>query len=146
MSANEYRDRFGIRRTKPLTSTATRARFSASIATTIEAGKLEEHLAGNTDRASRAGLAGLAAKRALRAQGVDLPHGTAPTPRAVIENIVIAIEAGDLVATAVKRAGLAYSAYHANLLRFPDLKSRHVAVQPRRWQRRKALRTPDRDG
>lgn len=132
MSADAYRDRFGIRRGEPLTSAATRARFQQAIRQTIAAGALAEHYADNRARASSAGAIGREVKRALMATGLARPLGAPATPRAVIEAIVVAIEAGAKVATAVKRSPIVYSAFHGGLGRYPDLKVRVEAAKHRR--------------
>lgn len=125
ISADEYRDRFGIRRSQSLTSPMVRARFAASIAATIAAGKLDYHYAGNAARASAGAVKGAAVIRQLRARGIDPSPGAPHLPRETIGTVVKAVEAGAKVATAVKRAGIAYSAYHVGLARFPDMKARH---------------------
>lgn len=129
IDADEYRDRFGIRRGEPLTSPATRARMSDAIGRTIAAGKLDGHYAGNAARASDAGAAGDLAKRRLRAAGVEFPHGTPRTLRRHIRLIVEAVEAGAGVATAVKASPISYTTLHAGLKRHPDLKARVEAAK-----------------
>ena len=129
ISADEYRDRFGIRRSQSLASPAVRARFAASIAVTIAAGKLDGHFATNADRAVIAAAKGDAMKRRLKAQGINASPGAPHLCRDTIAAVVAAIEAGARVATAVKRLGISYSAYHAGLARFPDLKGRHDAAR-----------------
>jgi hypothetical protein len=125
ISADEYRDRFGIRRSQSLANPAVRARFAASIAVTIAAGKLDSHFATNADRASDAAAKANAIKRSLRAQGVNVSPGAPCLSRDKIAAVVASVEGGTRVATAVKQAGISYSAYHAGLARFPDLKGRH---------------------
>lgn len=131
LSADEYRDRFGIRRGEPLTSPSTNARLAARLRDTIASGALDEHFAGNADRAADAGHAAAVTKAGLRSAGVVLPHGSPPTPRVVIEAIVIAIEGGAKVATAVKRSPITYSTFHAGLGRHPELKARVAAAKRR---------------
>lgn len=132
MSADDYRDRFGIRRGEPLTSQATRARFQQAIRQTIAAGALAEHYAGNGARAGPASAIGHEVRHRLVAAGLVPPFGAPATPRAVIEGIVVAIEAGAKVATAVKQSPIVYSAFHAGLGRHPDLKIRVEAAKRRR--------------
>jgi len=131
ISADEYRDRFGIRRSQSLASPVVRARFAASIAATIAAGKLDHHFAGNAARANAAAVKGAATIRQLRAQGINSSPGARHLLQETIAAVVAAIEAGAKVATAVKQAGISYSAYHAGLARFPDMKARHDAARKR---------------
>lgn len=132
ISADAYRDRFGIRRGTPLTSPKTRARFATAIRNTIEAGGLARHYAGNVDRSARAAQLGAVVKRELVSAGIAMPHGTPQTPRAVIEAVVLAIEGGSKAGDAARQAGLSYSAYHSGLTRHLDLKARHQAALGRR--------------
>ena len=129
MSPDEYRDRFGIRRGVSLSGAASRARVGERMRRTIASGSLAPHYAGNAARALTAGLAGVAARETLRAGGTQMQLGN-PHPRATIADVVSTIEAGAKVSTAVKRAGISYSACHARLNRHPDLKARHYAARP----------------
>lgn len=124
MSADEYRDRFGIRRGEPLTSQAARDAFAASIRRTIDAGGLAEHYAGNADRASRAGRTGQAIRQALQDAGHAVAPGAPKLAKADVEAVIAAIEAGAKVATAVKRSPISYSGFHAALARHPELRER----------------------
>ena len=140
ITANEYRDRFGFRRGTPLTGAATRARFSESARRTIDEGKLDAHYAGNADRAVEASKIGAAVKRQMRAQGIDLPHGTPAVAREAIEMIVIAVEEGASVARAVRASAIAYSTFHAGLARHPDLHARIEQLRLTRGKLRAGVR------
>lgn len=133
ITAVEYRDRFGIRRSASLSSPAAYARASAAIRIQIDAGIFAAHYAGNAARAATANKAAITAKRELRASGVELWHGRPVTPREVLEAIVAEIEAGLKIGAAVNRSAISETAFRAGLARYPDLQGR---VNEAKWRRR----------
>lgn len=131
ITPDEYRDRFGMRRSEPLTSLATRAKFSDAITRTIAAGGLASHYAGNGSRAAAAGSKGAEQKSALRRVGVHFPNRVPDLTKEELAAVIHDISSGTIVAAALKRARISQSGYHKALTRHPDLKALHEAAKAR---------------
>jgi len=129
ISANEYRDRFGILRSAPLTSDATRSKMSAAISRTIASGALDAHYATNAERASDAAAEGNRIKAELGRAGQP---GTDDVTRArILTSTIEAVESGATIATAVKRSPIAHTTFFQWLTDFPELRERLSTAKSR---------------
>ena len=135
VSVEDYQDRFGIPRTRSLAGEETRAAFAASVTRSHEAGKLLAHVRQLAAQAGAHGEGSKRTKRLIAEQGVRRLGKEPSITHATVASIIATIESGVTAAGAVKRAGIAWSSFHAALRRHPDLKARYEALPIRKGRR-----------
>lgn len=131
ITAMDYRDMYGIPRSRKLTSAETRDTFAAQ-ARARGLGTDQEARRAASDTAvqkSRVAIKGLIASG--RVWGGRNRH-----PRETIAQVVSRAESGERPYQIVREMGIAWSAFHGGLKRHPDLLARYQALPIRRGRPR----------
>ncbi|AWB20853.1 hypothetical protein DA075_07950 [Methylobacterium currus] len=135
VSVEAYQDALGLPRSRGLVGSDTRARFSASVTKTREAGKLEEAQRSLVVGAQEASRASARVERRpyhramMREHALALSGRETPITDDEVTAVIRHVEAGATAYRACREVGISHTAFYAAMRSRPDLRCAFDAVR-----------------